>query len=179
MAGLKADPRFGRLLAHVRHKRGSRRWASRADIDAADIPTLLPNIWVIEIERHPDPTQRRLRVRLAGTQVERIYGRSLGGLYLEELDWGIYSARIFHSLARMADDGIGHFLDAAAMIQPRLSRRVRRLGFPLSDDQIRVSHLVLLAYYEFNDSAPEHFHELWLDEFRLDEFRLDGGPGAP
>ncbi len=166
---LKADPRFGRLLTHLAAKRRDRRWAARADIDAADIPTLLPNIWVIEIEPHADPTERRLRVRLAGTQVERIYGRSLTGSYLEELDWGVYSTRIFHSLNRMADDGIGHFLDAAAMIQPRLSRRVRRLGLPLSDDQTRVSHLVLLAYYEFNASAPEYFHELWLDD----------GPGAP
>lgn len=164
LTGLAADPRFGRLLAHVTAKRGARRWASRGDIDAADISPLLPNIWIIEIEAHPDPAQRRLRVRLAGTQVERIYGRSLSGLYLEDMDWGVYSPRIFHALGRMADDGVGHFLDAAAMIQPRLSRRVRRLGLPLSDDQARVSHLLLLAYYEFNASAPEHFHELWLDE---------------
>jgi hypothetical protein len=162
--GLMTDPRFGRLLSHVAMKRGARRWASRSDIDAADIPTLLPNLWVIEIEPRDDPSMPRLRVRLAGTQVERIYGRSLTGLYLEALDWGIHSAQIFHSLNRMADEGVGHFLDVAAMIQPRLSRRVRRLGLPLSDDQQRISHLVLLAYYEFNASAPEHFFELWLDE---------------
>ncbi|WP_374310411.1 PAS domain-containing protein [Dongia sp.] len=162
-AGLRADPRFGRLIAHVEAKRQGRRWAARGDIDASDIPALLPNIWIIEIEpASGDLMQPRLRVRLAGTQVERIYGRTLSGIYLESLDWGAHSDRIFASLNRMADEGIGHFLDVSAQIQPRLSRRVRRLGLPLSDDQQRVSHLMLLAYYEFNATAPEHFHEFWL-----------------
>jgi hypothetical protein len=169
LAGLKADPRFGRLLTHVTAKRDGRRWAARAEIDASEIPGLLPHIWMIEIEQPGSPQGQRLRVRLAGTQVERIYGRSLAGLYLEDMDWGVHSTRIFHSLHRMADDGVGHFLDAAAIVQPRVSRRVRRLGLPLSDDQERVSHLLLLAYYEFNASAAEHFHELWLDD----------GPAAP
>src|SRR6185369_4172417 len=97
-----------------------------------------------------DDSQPRLRVRLAGTQIERIYGRSLTGAYLESLEWGAHSARIFQSLNRMADQGHGHFLDASAQIQPRVSRRVRRLGLPLSLDQRRVSHLMLLAFYEFS-----------------------------
>ena len=162
-AGLRADPRFGRLITHVEAKRRGRRWAARGDIDASDIPALLPHVWIIEIEpASGDLMQPRLRVRLAGTQVERIYGRSLSGIYLESLDWGPHSDRIFASLNRMADEGIGHFLDTSAQIQPRLSRRVRRLGLPLSDDQQRISHLLLLAYYEFNAATPEHFHEFWL-----------------
>jgi hypothetical protein len=161
-AGLRADPRFGGLLRYVDGKRGTRRWASRTDIDASEIPTLLANIWIIEIEPQHDDSQPRLRVRLAGTQIERIYGRSLTGAYLESLDWGTHSARIFHSLGRMADQGDGHFLDASAQIQPRVSRRVRRLGLPLSADQQRVSHLMLLAFYEFSANQQDHFRELWL-----------------
>lgn len=161
---LRADPRFGRLLRYVAEKRGTRRWASRTDIDASEIPTLLANIWIIEVEPRPDGSlQPRLRVRLAGTQIERIYGRSLAGAYLESLDWGFHSTRIFNSLGRMADFGDSHFLDASAQIQPRLSRRVRRLGIPLSADQQRVSHLLLLAFYEFTSGQQDHFHELWLD----------------
>jgi hypothetical protein len=162
--GLHAEPRFGRLLDYVAAKREGRRWAARRDIDASEIPKLVANIWIIEIEpRAVDDDRPRLRVRLAGTQVERIYGRSLGGEYLEAMAWGTHSARIFASLNRMADDGSSHFLDASALIQPRLSRRVQRLGIPLSDDQQRVSHLLLLAYYEFAAGQPDHFHEIWLD----------------
>ena len=163
IAGLRGDQRFGRLLSYADGKRGGNRWAKRVDIDPSDIPMLLPNIWIIEVDpRPPGGEAARLRVRLAGTQVERIYGRSLAGEYLENLDGGHHSARIFASLNRMADEGLSHFLDVSALIQPRLSRRVRRLGLPLSDDQTRVSHLLLLAYYEFISGQPDHFRELWL-----------------
>lgn len=162
--GLAADPKFGSLLDYIAAKRRGRRWVARAEIDASDIPRLIPNLWMIEIEPRPAGDARpRLRVRLAGTQVERIYGRSLAGEFLENMAWGTHSARIFASLNRMADDGLGHYLDVSALIQPRLSRRVRRLGLPLSDDQARVSHLLLLAYYEFMSGQPDHFRELWLD----------------
>ena len=167
---LVADPKFGALPDYIAAKRRGRRWVARTDIDASEIPRLIPNLWVIEIEPRPaddaglgDAERPRLRVRLAGTQVERIYGRSLGGEFLENMAWGTHSARIFASLNRMADDGLSHFLDASALIQPRLSRRVRRLGIPLSDDQQRISHLLLLAYYEFVAGQPDHFHEIWLD----------------
>ncbi|MBK8160166.1 MAG: PAS domain-containing protein [Rhodospirillaceae bacterium] len=151
-------------MNYVEGKRGANRWAARVDIDPSDIPMLLPNVWIIEVIPRPSGSEAaRLRVRLAGTQVERIYGRSLAGEYLENLDWGHHSGRIFESLNRMADLGHGHFLDASAHIQPRLSRRVRRLGLALSDDQTRVSHLLLLAYYEFISGQPDHFRELWLN----------------
>ncbi len=163
-ADLERDPRFGKLMAFVDTRRNGRRWSSRANIDPAEIPALLPNLWLIEIEsdkrRAEDPC---LRVRLAGTQIERIYGKSLNKTYLESLDWGNHSGRIFNSLNRMADEGIGHYLDATAIIQPRVSRRVRRLGLPLSDDQARVSHLLLLAYYEFHTHAPERYDEFWIE----------------
>lgn len=164
VAGVWAHSAFGRLLGYVARKRGPRRWAARSDIDPCDIPTLLPHLWIIEVGQ----TERRLQVRLAGTRVESVYGRSLAGIHLEDLDWGPTSAPIFASLYGMAESGRGHFLDTAARIKPRLARRVQRIGLPLSDDGERISHLVLLALYEFARGAdslgPEHFRELWLDD---------------
>lgn len=164
LESLRAHRGFGRLLAYVDSKRQGHRWAPRSAIDPTDIPALLPHLWLIEVgEKAP-----RLLVRLAGTRVEAAYGRTLSGTYLEELDWGPNSARIFASLNGMADRGIGHFLDASAHIKPRLTRRVQRLGLPLSLDHQRVSHLVLLAFYEFTRGAaagsnPEHFRDFWLE----------------
>jgi hypothetical protein len=162
-AGLWSHAGFGRLLGYVEDKRGSNRWARRSDIDPCEIPALLPHLWLIEIGE----TRPRLLVRLAGTRIESIYGRNLSGLYLEDLDWGPNSARIFASLNGMADIGHAHFLDVAAHIQPRLARRVRRLGLPLSEDQQRISHLLLLAFYEITQGGEkslgdEHFREFWL-----------------
>ncbi|MBL8707902.1 MAG: PAS domain-containing protein [Rhodospirillaceae bacterium] len=166
-AMLRRHAGFGRLIAYVAEKRRERQWAARADIDPCDLAGLLPHLWLIEV----GTAQPRLLVRLAGTRIETVYGRSLTGRYLEELDWGPNSAQIFASLNRMADTGAAHFLDAAAQIRPRLSRRVQRLGLPLSDDQQRISHLLLLAYYEFTSGAAagtrDHFREMWLSPDQL------------
>lgn len=164
-AGLRTHPGFVRLLDYAAAKRAGRRWARRSDIDPCDIPALLPHLWVIEIGR----AAPRLLVRLAGTRIETVYGRSLAGTHLEELDWGPNSARIFASLNGMADRGLGHFLDVSARIKPRLVRRVQRLGLPLSEDQQRISHLLMLAFYEFEQGdrakmPPDHFREFWLDD---------------
>ncbi|WP_374373770.1 PAS domain-containing protein [Dongia sp.] len=164
-AELWSHPGFGRLLGYVDQKRGGNRWARRSDIDPCEIPGLLPHLWLIEVaEGSP-----RLLVRLAGTRVESVYGRSLTGIHLENLDWGPNSARIFASLHGMADTGRGHFLDVAAHVTPRLARRVQRLGLPLSEDQERVSHLLLVAFYAFTRGGqgsigPEHFREFWLED---------------
>lgn len=163
-AGLRAHPGFARLLDYVATRREGRRWARRSDIDPCDIPTLLPHLWLIEIGSAPP----RLLVRLAGTRIETVYGRGLSGTHLEALDWGPNSARIFASLNGMADRGLGHFLDVSARIKPRLVRRVLRLGLPLSEDQQRVSHLLMLAFYQFEQGdrkqmPPDHFREFWLD----------------
>jgi hypothetical protein len=163
-ADLASHAGFARLLDYVEAKRAGRRWARRSDIDPCDIPGLLPHLWLIEI----GSSRPRLLVRLAGTRIETVYDRSLTGRYLEDLDWGLNSTRIFASLNSMADHGKGHFLDVSARIKPRLVRRVQRLGLPLSEDQQRVSHLILLAFYEFEQGErgkmpPDHFREFWLD----------------
>lgn len=56
----------------------------RRSIRPADIPQLLPNISLIDIQRSPC----RLRFRLAGTRVRDIYDREVTGLSLEDIDWG-------------------------------------------------------------------------------------------
>ena len=54
---------------------------SRADIDPADIPRLLSNVILIDVERAPI----RFRVRLCGTEVDRLLGRNFTGCYLDDI----------------------------------------------------------------------------------------------
>ena len=156
-ATLRADPKFSRFLEYLGDKAGQKRWASRADFDPLDIPGLLPNLWLIEIK----PDKPRLLVRLTGTQVDLAYAGSLRGQFMEEIDWGPSSQRIIASLQRMADTGERHFVDFSALASEDRSVHVRRLGVPLSDDQSRMSHLLMLAFYNETFATPEHFTELW------------------
>lgn len=64
-------------------KGGTKAIPYRADICPADIPRLLPNISLIEIECDPF----RFRFRLAGTRIREIFDREVTGLYVNDFDW--------------------------------------------------------------------------------------------
>lgn len=57
---------------------------SRADINPAQIPRLLPFISLIDVE----PSIEQSRVRLAGTRLRDVYDREITGLRIEDLDLG-------------------------------------------------------------------------------------------
>ena len=52
-----------------------------ADFDPLRLPSLLPNIWVIEVE----PESCRFRLRLAGESINAIYRRSIGRKFFAEV----------------------------------------------------------------------------------------------
>src|SRR4029453_16031863 len=45
------------------------------------LPKLLHNGWIIEVE----PASRRFRMRLTGENINAIYGRSIAGLYFQDV----------------------------------------------------------------------------------------------
>lgn len=53
----------------------------RADIDAAEIPRLMPNILIVDVEYNPF----RVRYRLAGTKIVQATGFEITGKYLDEI----------------------------------------------------------------------------------------------
>ena len=81
------DTRVRALFFYWDQKRRGRSIPSRADIDPIEIPGLLPNILLIEVERHP----YRFRYRLAGTAMTRLregrQTRELTGRYIDEVDF--------------------------------------------------------------------------------------------
>lgn len=52
-----------------------------ADFDALRVPSLLPNIWIVEVE----PESRRFRMRLAGESINSIYRRNIGRKFFAEV----------------------------------------------------------------------------------------------
>lgn len=53
----------------------------RQHLDPLDIPALLPNVWLVDVERVPT---LRLRYRLIGTSVARAFEHDSTGEYLDE-----------------------------------------------------------------------------------------------
>ena len=49
--------------------------------DPLHLPKILPQIWIVEV----DAATRRFRVRLAGENINAIYGRNIGGQYFRDV----------------------------------------------------------------------------------------------
>ncbi len=61
-----------------------RKMPTRADINPAAIPRILPGLSLIDV----NSDFGKCRVRLAGTKLREIYDREITGQYIEDLDWG-------------------------------------------------------------------------------------------
>lgn len=75
-------PMLRDLLAYWQRRRpAADRLPGRADIDPADIPTLLPHVFLVDVRRAP----LVYRYRLFGTELAEAYGRDITGKVLDEL----------------------------------------------------------------------------------------------
>jgi len=72
--------RLRTLLEHYLEVRGARRMPSRRDIDAVRLGPVLPIIWISEYES----AAATFRYRLAGEEVNRVWGRSVAGCLLSD-----------------------------------------------------------------------------------------------
>lgn len=74
------SPRLRMLLEHYLEVRGERPMPSRRDIDALQLGPVLPVIWMSDYE----PAAGTFRYRLAGEEVNEIWGFSVAGRLLSD-----------------------------------------------------------------------------------------------
>ncbi|GAB4372114.1 MAG: hypothetical protein Kow00114_33400 [Kiloniellaceae bacterium] len=126
------------LLAHYLEVRGSRRMPSRRDIDATRLGPVLPIIWVNTYE----PASGSFRYRLAGEEVNEIFGGSVAGRLLSDFVVGErYVATnnnflkvIGEQVALLASGPVYRCADRIAMGE--------RLALPLSSDGVTADGII-------------------------------------
>ncbi len=74
-------PKVRALVEYWMRMRPAGRLPGRQHIDPLDIPSLLPNVWLVDVER---ASGLRLRYRLIGTSVARAFDHDSTGEYLDE-----------------------------------------------------------------------------------------------
>lgn len=72
-----------RLTEYWTEKKAGRIAPARRDIEPADLRDLLPNVFLVDVERHPT----RFRFRLVGTEIVEAYGIDATGRFLDDLDF--------------------------------------------------------------------------------------------
>jgi hypothetical protein len=123
----------------------SRAVPRRADIDPADIPTLLPNLQLIDVL----DGGRRFRFRLVGTAIVTAFGAELTGRYFDEV-----------MTAQRLAIAIGHYRLVCESMRPiyiRAAYTTSRYGdiiasrviAPLSADSASVNMAIALQTFEF------------------------------
>src|SRR5882672_5085787 len=75
------DERLRRLLRHWLECRGGGLATKRSAIDPTAIGPILSSVWLCDYE----PADRRFRMRLAGEDINRLYGRNVTQSYFEEI----------------------------------------------------------------------------------------------
>lgn len=132
------NPPLRQLLDHYLAVRGDRRMPSRYDLDATELGPVLPIIWISQLEE----AAGTFRYRLAGEQVNEIWGMSVAGHLLSDF--------VSPDRFRVTNEAFLKVLhDEAALLASgpvyRCTDRIalgERLVLPLSSDGVTADGLV-------------------------------------
>lgn len=166
------EPLLAELYLYWSDRRGSRFAPARSDIDPIDIPQLLPHIALSEIVGD-GKGGRRVRYRLAGTQIEAHFGCSLTNRYLDELKHGSYLDYIIGLYDRLIADKAPVYTENCFGSDETNSLAVKRLMLPLSDDDVSVT--MVLAGILYRSSDPSFRTTVMRAQTQFSADRIDAG----
>jgi hypothetical protein len=138
-------PKVAALHAYWQARRPTAgRLPSRAAIDPADIPNLLPNLFLLDVIESP----LRFRYRLVGTRLIYAGNRELTGLLMEEAHPNLFTAAPYADYpACVREQRVGHWSGAPVFDRNREHARIERLLLPLAADGRRVDMILGLAVF--------------------------------
>jgi len=147
-------PKLVQLYDYWDSIRGVRIMPGRRDMDPLDIPKLLANIVLFDVEHAP----LRFRVRLYGTALTKLSGNDITGRYLDEPDISPTCFLTSPANEKVAQTKLPHLLESPSPKESGHEGYFYRLCLPLSDDGRQVSMLLNGLYRENTAiaTAPRH-----------------------
>lgn len=142
-------PDIGELVAYWRRIHPAAGLPGRRHFDPADIPALLPHIWLMDVFRAP----WRFRIRLVGTAVVAFSGRDTTGRWCDEAFPGFEQSEAYIHIVECAERGVPTFCTARLLVKNdhRLSQRVH---LPLAADGRTVDVILSLTRYVLPAGTP-------------------------
>jgi hypothetical protein len=142
-------PKTRRLYDYWDRLRGDRVAPSRRDIDPAALHDLLPNLMIVDIERHPF----RVRYRLVGTEIVAVTGFEFTGRYLDEIALPEDDADFAAFYHKAATDRAPVFGRPIWHAKQWVALQYDIAVFPLSDDGETINKAFAAEFY---DAAKRH-----------------------
>ncbi len=145
LLGQPLHPKVRALVEYWMRVRPAGLLPGRQHVDPLDIPSLLPNVWLVDVERQPE---MRLRYRLIGTSVARAFDHDTTGEYLDETHPHSRDGRVrvyLHDIVRTG-------LPAWRVGRPLLWRlqdylSLERIYLPLASDGEEVDMVLALTIF--------------------------------
>ena len=135
LAAFADEPILLNLYHYWKRKRGARRMPARKDIDPSELTaSVLPYLALAEFV----DGGTRVRLRLAGAELERAFGRSLTGVALEDIMSGEYLEFINGLFHDVWQHKAPIYSESIFRWDRENLRRPRRLYMPLGDDDVRM-----------------------------------------
>jgi PAS domain len=124
--------------------RADRPMPRRADFDPTEIYTSLPYLSVMQYQHEP----YRVRFRLVGNEVARLYGRNVHGRFLDEMEWAPEDlADTGHIYERLYQGASPLFGLSYTNFQAKADQVFEWAVFPMSEDGVRVTHALSIDDY--------------------------------
>ena len=144
------DPLLAELLTYWERKRADRPMPRRADLDPAEIPSLLPHLRLTEVVEGG----KRFRYRLVGTAIVEAYGNEHTGRHLDEVLSGerlAFVEGLYRTVCERKRPLFARTYYVGPWAVPNFARRVM---VPLSDDGETVN--VMVTVLAFNPRPTDH-----------------------
>lgn len=139
------DRRLHLLLDHWLDRRGGNGVPLRSTIDPSAIVSVLPYIWLCEYNGAED----RFRMRLAGEEINKLYGKNISSCYFEEIASPSFLPVMMRRYLRIIEQPA--ILHCAGLIYFSNSSPVvgERLGLPLRMEDGRITQIIGVSMYDF------------------------------
>lgn len=158
------------LLDHWLAARAGRLMPARGDIDPTAIVPAIGQVWIMEVT----PDTDSFRYRLAGEDINMVYGFSLAGKTLEEVHGGENLIGIRERLSQVVNERCILYSHGVTQYRDGETSRHDRLVLPLSDDGQAVSDVIGVTKYAFpRNSKPGDLLHHVIDEITV--IPLTGG----
>lgn len=120
------------------------RLPARSDIDPSEIPRLLPNVILVDVQREP---ALNFRYRLIGTRVVEHLHRDYTGSWFSDIEHLHASSAIWDACTRVADSGRPLLANSEYVGPHQDFRRGEDVILPLAEDGGTVDSLLIFIQY--------------------------------
>lgn len=138
-------PKIAAIVDYWRSRHQGGELPGRQHIDPADIPSLLPNIWLMDVTRNPI----RFRMRLVGTRIVAYAGEDNTGCWIDE-KWPDYDDS---PLRQVVDSRAPGWWRGPSQFRPEKTYvELERVRLPLARDGSTVDMILCLTIFYDQDS---------------------------